>query len=200
LGAAWRAWLGQNQESVPRVDGKIEDLRVELTALTFELIKPEPDEIHYLVSSRRSMLASPCFRCLLTRDASIETLKHPSDGRYHITAGDWDKKALFILLNIFNVRTRQILLYVSLEMLRKIAVLVDYYELESAEVMERDTRDWIAGLRRNVTIPSCYCRDLMLWICTSHLFSMCEEFKKATAVAIKECQGWLQTLDFPLHQ
>ncbi|KAH8702859.1 hypothetical protein GQ44DRAFT_631114, partial [Phaeosphaeriaceae sp. PMI808] len=165
-----------------------------------EPTKPEDDEIHYLVSSRHLVLASPWFRRTLTRGEFIEALKDPSDGRYHIQANDWDEEALLILLNVFHVRTRQVPATVSLEMLAKIAVLVDYYELESAEVMERDARDWIAHVRRSVAIPSSYCRDLMLWICISRVFHMSEEFEKVTAVAIKGSKGWIQTLDLPIHQ
>jgi hypothetical protein len=154
-------------------------------------------EIHYLVSSRHLMLASPWFRRTLTSEASTEAVKDPSDGRYHIGASDWDEEALFILLSIFHVRVRQIPDTVGLEMLAKIAQLVDYYELVGAEVIERDTSGWIAHMRR-VAIPSSYCRDLMLWIWISQLFQMSEEFKQATAVAIRESQGCLQTLGLPI--
>jgi hypothetical protein len=82
-------------------------------------------------------------------------------------------------------------------MLAKIAVLVDYYELVGAEVIERDTSGWIAHLRR-VAIPSSYCRDLVLWIWISQLFQMSKEFEQATAVAIRESQGCLQTLGLPI--
>ncbi|KAL5411204.1 hypothetical protein PMIN04_010326 [Paraphaeosphaeria minitans] len=166
----------------------------------FELTKSEDDDIHYLVSSRHLMLASPWFRRTLTREEYIEASKDPSDGRYHIPASDWDEEALLILLNIFHVRTRRIPATVSLEMLAKIAVLVDYYELEDAEVMERDVRDWIAQLRCNIPVPSFYCRDLMLWICISRTFHMSEEFEKVTALAIKGSEGWIQTLDLPINE
>ncbi|KAF2000571.1 hypothetical protein P154DRAFT_491742 [Amniculicola lignicola CBS 123094] len=160
----------------------------------------EDEEIHYLVSSRHLMLASPWFKRTLTREEFTEALKDPSDGRYHIQANDWDEEALLILLNIFHIRTRQVPATVSLEMLAKIAVLVDYYELECAEVMERDARDWITHMRHSVTIPSYYCRDLMLWICISRVFYMSKEFEEATAVAIKGSEGCIQTLDLPIHQ
>lgn len=192
--------LVQHPESAPGVDGGVENPSVEAAEPASEPIKSEDDEIRYLVSSRHLMLASPWFRRTLTREGFIEALKDPSDGRYHIEAQDWDEEALLILLNIFHVRTRQVPATVSLEMLAKIAVLVDYYELERAEVMERDTRDWIAHVRRSVAIPSSYCRDLMLWICISRVFCMSEEFEKATAVAIKGSAGWIQTLGLPIHQ
>ncbi|KAL1612057.1 hypothetical protein SLS60_000280 [Paraconiothyrium brasiliense] len=184
----------------PTVDGGVENSTVESPEPAFEPIKPEGDEIHYCVSSRHLMLASDWFRRTLTREEFVEASKDPSDERYHISASDWDEEALLILLNIFHVRTRRIPATVSLEMLAKIAVLVDYYELENAEVMERDVRDWIAHVRRSFPIPDSYCRDLMLWICISRVFHMSEEFEKATAVAIKRSEGWIQTLGLPIHE
>ncbi|EUC39634.1 hypothetical protein COCMIDRAFT_41874 [Bipolaris oryzae ATCC 44560] len=178
--------LVHDRELATRVVGGVENPSVELAELASGPTQSEDDEIHYLVSSRHLMLASPWFRRTLTREEFVESLKNPSDGRYHIYANDWDEEALLILLNIFYIQTRQVPATISLEMLAKIAVLIDYYELENAEVIERDTKDWITNVRRNAAILSSYCRDLMLWICISRVFCMCEEFKKATAVAIKE--------------
>ncbi|KAF1964135.1 hypothetical protein BU23DRAFT_575924 [Bimuria novae-zelandiae CBS 107.79] len=122
--------------------------------------------------------ASPWFRRTLTREEFIEASKDPSDGRHHISASDWDEEALFILLNNFHVRTRRV----------------------PATVIERDVRDWTTDVRRNFPIPLSYCRDLMLWICVSRVFHMSEAFKKATALAIKGSEGWIQTLDLPIHE
>ncbi|KAF2790526.1 hypothetical protein K505DRAFT_351891 [Melanomma pulvis-pyrius CBS 109.77] len=185
-----------NSEVNDRAENPID----EPTKPASELASSEIDEIHYLVSSRHLMLASPWFRRPLTSDRYIEALKDPSDGRYHIQANGWDEEALLILLNIFHVLTRLTPATVSLEMLAQIVVLVYYYELENAEVMERDTVVWIANVKRTVAIPSSYCRDLMLWICISGVFNMSEEFEKATAVAVKDSTGWIQTLDLPIHQ
>jgi hypothetical protein len=156
------------------------------------------EEIHYLVSSRHLMLASPWFMRILTGEAFTEAVKDSSDGRYHIQASEWDEEALRIILDIFHIRTRRIPATVSLELLAKISVLVDYYELVGAEVMEREVTGWIDHVRRTVAIPSSYCRDLMLWICISRVFHMSKEFEQATAVAMKASQGWLQTLDLPI--
>ncbi|KAH7122733.1 hypothetical protein B0J11DRAFT_532172 [Dendryphion nanum] len=192
--------LVHDPEPTPSVDGGVENSIVGPAEPASEPTKLEDDEIHYLVSSRHLMLASPWFRRTLTREEFIEASKDPSDGLYHIPASDWDEEALLILLNVFHVRTRQVPTTVSLEMLAKIAVLVDYYELENAEVMERDIRVWIADVRRSVEFPSSYCRDLMLWICISRVFQMSVEFEKATAMAIKGSEGCIQTLDLPIHQ
>jgi hypothetical protein len=105
---------------------------------SFEPSKSEEKEIHYLVSSRHLMLASPWFMRTLKSETSTKAVKDPPDGRYHISARDWDEEAFLILLSIFHIRSRQVPATVSLELLAKIAVLVDYYELAGAEVMERE--------------------------------------------------------------
>ena len=177
-----------------------ENREAEPAGLPSEPTESEDEEIHYLVSSSHLILASPWFRRVLTTKAFTESWKDSTDGRYHIQASDWDAEALLILLSIFHLRTRQVPRAVSLEMLAKLAVLVDYYELENAEVMERDVKEWITNLRRSVAIPPSYCRDLMLWICVSQVFRMQEEFTRATAVAIKTSKGLIQTLDLPIQQ
>jgi hypothetical protein len=68
------------------VDGGVVNSSVELVEPAFEPTMPEDDEIHYLVSSRHLMLASPWFRRTLNREEFIEALKDLSDGRHHILA------------------------------------------------------------------------------------------------------------------
>jgi hypothetical protein len=174
---------------------------------------PETEEIHYLVSSRHLMLASQWFMRMLTTAAFKESVKNPEDGLYHINAEDWDEEAFLILLNIFHLRDTYpqhevstvrtwnwiaLSHRVSLEMLAKIAVLVDYYGLGGAEVMERELKSWINAVRQSNPVPRSYCRDLMLWICVAQVFSLDEEFDLAKIVAAKGSQGHIQSLGLPI--
>lgn len=88
--------------SAPRVNDRAENPIDEQAKPASEPASSEIDEIHYLVSSRHLMLASPWFRRPLISDRYIEALQVPSDGRYHIQANGWDEEALLILLNIFQ--------------------------------------------------------------------------------------------------
>jgi len=172
------------------------------TTFTFETVESMNDVIHYLVSSRHLMLASPWFLRALTTNEYIEASKDPSDGRYHIHASDWDEEALFILLNIFHVQTHLVPPKISLEMFAKIAVLVDYYEIDSTKVLCRDTRNWISNLRqeRDTTdVSSLYSRDTILWMFISRVFCIEKELEEATTVAIKGSRGCLQLLGLPIH-
>ncbi|CAI6226879.1 unnamed protein product [Periconia digitata] len=98
--------LFQDPDSAPGVDYEVENSRVKPVVPASEPITSEDDEIHYLVSSRHLMLASPWFRRVLTREGFIKASKDPSDRRYHIPASSWDEEAFLILLNVFYVRTR----------------------------------------------------------------------------------------------
>lgn len=188
-----------NSEPVASGDSGIRDPSIESAVPIFATTESQNDDVHYLVSSRHLMLASPWFKRALSQHEFSEASKSSSDERYHINASDWDPEALLILLNIFHVRTRQVPATLSLETLAKIAVLVDYYELENAEVMERDIRDWTTNLRHSRPIPGRCCRDLVLWIFVSRVFHMSDEFERATEVAIRTSKGSIPTLGLPIR-
>lgn len=90
--------LGQDQNRIPT-----EDLEEPVDSPD-QLSEPEDEEIHYLVSSRHLILASPWFRRTLTSEGSQEAVKDPSDGLFHLEPEDWDEEAFLILLNIFHIR------------------------------------------------------------------------------------------------
>ncbi|KAF2690670.1 hypothetical protein K458DRAFT_382247 [Lentithecium fluviatile CBS 122367] len=90
--------------------------------------EPEEEVIHYHLSSQHLILASPWFKRALAQDKWIESGGDKGDGRFHISAEDWDPGAFLILLNIFHLRTRKVPWTVSLETLAKIGVLVDSYD------------------------------------------------------------------------
>lgn len=51
-----------------------------------------------------------------------------NDGLYHVPAEDWDGEALLCVLQVLHLHNSQVPRTVSLEMLAKIAVLVDFYK------------------------------------------------------------------------
>jgi hypothetical protein len=189
-------------------DGVVEDGVVEDTvaeqATDIELSAQEPnpsevstseEEIHYHVSSRHLRLASTRFESMLSRGNWKEGLPNEKDGLYHISAEDWDKEALLILLNVLHHHNRQVPRSVSLEMLARIAVLIDYYDC--AEAVEFCTERWVESLRKTSTVPLSLCRELLLWMCIAWVLRLPHEFTQATAVAIKG-NGRLSTLGLPI--
>ena len=113
-----------------------------------------------------------------------------------ITAADWDEEAFLILLNILHLRNRKVPRIVSLEMLAKIAVLIDYYEC--GEALEGFTEKWVGSLVAVTPMPLTYCRDLVLWIWVTWAFSSAAHFERATAVAVKESTEAFRDLGLPI--
>jgi BTB/POZ domain len=108
-------------------------------------------------SSRHLILASAYFRRML-KGAWIESNTLQSEGYLRIEETDLDSSALRILMDIIHGRTRRVPKALSLEMLAKIAIIVDYYECH--EVVEVFSRMWIKELKE--TVPGTYSRDTML--------------------------------------
>ncbi|CCF34596.1 hypothetical protein CH063_01168 [Colletotrichum higginsianum] len=113
-------------------------------------------EIKYLVSSRHLTLASTKFEAEFKgpwMEGSVKNI----DGHYPINASDWDPDALLILMRVFHGQTRSVPRHIGLEMLAKIAVLVDYYD--SPEVVEVFANIWIGALKNK--LPTQYGRDMI---------------------------------------
>jgi hypothetical protein len=153
------------------------------------------EEVHYHVSSRHLRLASTRFESMLSGGKWKEGLPDEKDGLYHISAENWDKEALLILLNALHHQNRQVPRSISLEMLAKIAVLTDYYDC--AEAIELWTEKWVEYLKKTSPIPSENCRELLLWMCIAWALRLPNEFTQTTSVAIKRDQN-LPTLDLPI--
>ncbi|KAF2275244.1 uncharacterized protein EI97DRAFT_379665 [Westerdykella ornata] len=156
----------------------------------------EEGEVHYFVSSRHLSLASRVFSNSLN-DPRWKQEKEP-DGLYYISASGWCADAFLILMNIFHLQNQAVPKTVDLEMMAKIAVLVDFYECERA--VEWHTSCWLTALRTDHPPPATYCRELILWMCVSRVFGVSSLFKNITRVAIRDADEPLQTLGLPLDQ
>lgn len=97
----------------------------------------EGDEVWYYVSRRHLISASPTLQRMLSETNWKEDIWDENDNFYHVPAEDWDIKALLCILQVLHLRNNQVPRTVSLEMLTKIAVLIDFYD--SAEALESFT-------------------------------------------------------------
>ena len=155
--------------------------------------RPQDTAVHYHVSSQHLQLASPWFKRAMAEDTWSESKLE--DGKYRIIAHDWDEQAFLMLLNILHLQTKQVPRIISLELLAKVGVLVDYYEY--GEAIEMFTAMWIDKLKRRA-IPNSYCRDLVLWIWIAWVFGLAKQFEKASIVAIKNSTKTIDTLGLPI--
>jgi hypothetical protein len=161
-----------------------------------ESLEPEEEGIHYYVSSRHLMLASPMFKRMLTQDGFAESGRNEVDGMFHIEVSDWDAEAFLIILRIIHLRNRQVPRTVSLEMLAKIAVVVDYYGCE--EAIELYTAMWIKEVEKLRDLPDRSFRDIALWIWVAWTFDLVDQFESATIFAMEECTESMQTIELPI--
>ncbi|UKZ85115.1 uncharacterized protein TrAFT101_000989 [Trichoderma asperellum] len=151
-------------------------------------------EIHMRLSSKHLTLASVYFQKLAS-SGWIET-KVASGYSYTVTAKDWDADSLIILMNIIHGQTQKVPNKIDLEMLAKIAVLVDYYKCHKAVRFFADA--WISRLRQ--PLPSSYSRDLLLRLLVSYIFSEHRVFTALTKTIIYESRGPIHTLGLPIPE
>ncbi len=170
-----------------------DDFREHLEEVDRSLL--EPSEIHLRVSSRHLILASPYFKAALNgpwREAASTS----ADCSHSIYADDWDPEAFLILMHIIHGRNRQVPRRVSLELLAKIAVLVDYYECH--ETVELFAEIWLQELKSR--LPEQLDRDLIFCLCISWVFGDAELFKSVTSIAVRQSQEPLATLGLPIPE
>ncbi|UKZ81841.1 hypothetical protein TrVFT333_009617 [Trichoderma virens FT-333] len=113
---------------------------------------------------------------------------------YVVTAEEWDQKALLILMNIIHGQTTKVPRTISLEMLTKMSVLVDYYKCH--EAVEFFAKTWISNLAEPV--PSSYGRNLLLRLCVSWVFSEADTFRSLTKTVIYQSRGHIHSLGLPI--
>ncbi|KAK4150498.1 hypothetical protein C8A00DRAFT_17989 [Chaetomidium leptoderma] len=152
-----------------------------------------PNSITFRVSSHHLILASPIFKAALTGgwkegDTSTGELQYSTNG--------WDTEAMTIVLNALHGHYLRVPMTVTLEMLAKIATIVDYYAVH--EAMQLLRMFWIDHLSKALLITTCSKRDSALWICVSCVFGDAGIFMHVTQVAIQYGQGDISSLGLPI--
>ncbi|KAH7125634.1 hypothetical protein B0J11DRAFT_310897 [Dendryphion nanum] len=155
----------------------------------------EEDGIRFEVSSRHLMLASPRFKTMLSGRKWQEGVPG-LDGRFVIRTEDWDEEAFRILMNVIHTRNRAVPRTIDLDLLAKIAVLVDYYDCSETIELFKDI--WIDHVNKTAPAPSNYCRDLMLWVCVAWVFGLEETFLATTEVAMRQSKDCIRALGLPI--
>ncbi|KAK0624010.1 hypothetical protein B0T14DRAFT_406265, partial [Immersiella caudata] len=144
--------------------------------------KPEVEaRVRFLVFSRHLILASPVIAAILSISSGWSEAQKDTDGLYQFGADDWDETAFSIVLNVLHGQHRKVPETVALEMLAKIALIVDYYQVHEAVVLE--SRTWLSALKL-AKLPTELNRDLCLWLTVAFVFTDTEVFKSLTRVAI----------------
>ncbi|KAL7907922.1 hypothetical protein GGI35DRAFT_455111 [Trichoderma velutinum] len=150
--------------------------------------------IRMRLSSKHLTLASAYFQKLTSNNWKETT---PEAGySYVIKAHDWDEEALLVLMNIVHGRTAKVPRSVNLEMLAKIAVLVDYYQCH--EIVAFFAETWVYS--SSITVPKEGERDFMLRLVVSVVFSEDFKFSMLTRTIIQKSMGRIDSLGLPIPQ
>ena len=171
--------MGTNKEYGPSV---------EPTCSSF----PEQNELRMLVSSRHLCLASSTFRNML-QGPFLEAFDNNGLIR-EIRAVDWDALAFLIVQDIIHGHNVLVPSSVSLELLAKIAAIVDYYDCH--DVTEPFIDRWIQDLRSS--FPSSYGKDCVLWMSISWVFLRVDVLREAAVLAVMGCQKPVETMGLPV--
>ncbi|KAI0165300.1 hypothetical protein GGR52DRAFT_581937 [Hypoxylon sp. FL1284] len=129
------------------------------------------------LSSRHLTLASLFFEKSFRHNWQ-ENTRVPGSGHLIYTE-DWGTEALLTLMRIIHGRIR-----------------LDYYKCH--EVVELVVESWIKKLQWS--LPQRYCRDLILWLFISWVFSEADIFRAVTKIAVNETDGPLPTLNLPIPE
>lgn len=153
-----------------------------------------PQEIRIRVSSTHLRLASTYFDKMFEEHWLEGNKLSTNDSVELPIQADQDPAALLILLNIVHGHTRKVPRSVSLRMLTKFAVLVDYYACH--EALEVFSDMWIDRLKHN--LPTTYSEDLIRWLCISWVFKKSALFNNVTRIAQRQSKGPVDTKGLPI--
>ena len=154
----------------------------------------EPEQFKALVSSNVLRLVSPVFQIML--DGQWAESQVQADGSRHLSLTGFDSMALKHLLNVFHHKTRLIPEVLDVEMLAKMAVIIDYLQCHDAVALVAET--WsksYKGLPKEQ-----FSRELVLWLFVSTVFKLPHIFDSAAVMAVQHCKAPFNTLGLPIAQ
>ncbi|KAI3319831.1 hypothetical protein HD806DRAFT_508074 [Xylariaceae sp. AK1471] len=153
-------------------------------------------EIQLQVSSAHLKLASRHFQKVF--DSKFKKSQRDSDGLLHVDASGWDTEALLIVLRVIHGQHRKLPKTMDLELLAKIAVIVDSYDCH--EIFDAFAELWLQRLKSRFILLHKLDRELLLLLFVSWVFGWTNEFKLATRIVLHQSKGPLRTLDLPIPE
>lgn len=170
-----------------------EDLERRLQARNDESQSETETVVTFQASAKHLMTASPYFKALLSTGME-ESVEFQADGTVLTTAECWDECAFLYVLKIIHCKSHELPDKVDLDMLGKVCVIADYYDVSDA--VRFAARPWIAKL--NPYGPHDGYRDAVIWLWISIFFRMPGVFKAASLNLIKEGRAHVPPLGLPI--
>ncbi|KPM38303.1 hypothetical protein AK830_g8273 [Neonectria ditissima] len=151
----------------------------------------EPPAIQIQVSSQNLMLASPVFRKML-KGPWKEGIASTSSGL--ISTSEWDEKAFVMMLDIIHGHHWDIPKSISLEILTKFAVIVDYYQCH--EVVDIFVEKWLREMEKD--LPTHFGLTSVMWLCISWVFSRSGTFNALVTLSLRHQKGPIGFVYLPI--
>jgi hypothetical protein len=154
-------------------------------AATHNALLVEAEKVCTVVSSKHLILASPIFKVMLS-GRFREGLRRNAAGQMEVDLPDDDHAVMTVVLNLIHGRNRLVPKQVDLEMLTRLATLVDKYQM--IEAVESLSDVWIDNLLAKEKLPGGnginQKQCIQRWIAVAWVFRREKEFSKITAAAM----------------
>ena len=155
--------------------------------------------VNVLVSSKHMTLASCVFKTKLVPDSIKNGAGSTASGKIEISLIEDDSEAFIVLLNVIHGRNRLVPLTLSLDLLTKVAVLVEKYNLHDVVAVFGDIWVFDAMDRSD----SGYFLQVSQWLCIAWVFKDEELFNTVSCLAVKFSKkgfsGSMDGLPLPPH-
>lgn len=135
------------------------------------------------VSSKHLILASPVFKAMFRPDTFREGELLKSRDLAEVDLPDDDPEAFEILMNILHGWSSKVPEQVTLELLTKLSVLADKYQI--LEPLTVYLRQWWPELKKQ--LPGEYDANVPSWLSICWVFKFKVEFEQVTKVAMRGC-------------
>jgi hypothetical protein len=145
-----------------------------------------------LVSGNHLSLASSYFEKMFAGPFTEGKPDH--SGLRQVSASDWDPEAFNIILTVLHGYHRDVPRSLSLEMLAKLAMIVDYYQCHESIELYADI--WLQRLKPN--IPTVYGQDCILCLFISWVFVQPDIFQQMTRLALRYSGKLIEAENFPI--
>jgi hypothetical protein len=164
----------------------------------------ETEKISMIVSSKHMVLASPVFKATLQPGRFRKGMQRNAAGQIEVDLPDDDQAVMVIVLNIIHGRNSLVPKQVDMEMLTKLAILVDKYQMEEAVGSCSDS--WIDHLLKKEGLSRVHYYSqkqiTQRWMAISWVFGREKEFAAITRAAIIGCRGNFadEVVDLPIPE
>jgi hypothetical protein len=153
------------------------------------MMKANIQEVQMRVSSKHLILASATFGAYLGSDKFAEGRTLQTKGNVVVRLYDEDPDAMTILLHIIHGQTRKVPRQVSLEMLSKLAFVVNHRQMHEAVELFSDS--WIENLKRD-SLPGRYTPEVLSWLFIFWVFRKEDDFRNMSQILERESDHSLE--------